>query len=110
MAKTSTQQLLKDEKKVLDVLQTNAKDSIDVIAKKCKFSRQKVWRVIKKLEREKIIWGYSAIADDEFSGMKHYTMLMKRTTRPVDEKILDEIVNTRLDDLLPPGQIHIEEF
>jgi DNA-binding Lrp family transcriptional regulator len=108
MAKSSNQQLLKDEKKVLEVLQTEAKESIDVIAKKCKFSRQKVWRIMKKLERDNVIWGYSAIADDEFSGMKHFTMLMKRTTKPVDEKMMNEIINTRLDDLLPAGQIRIE--
>jgi len=107
MAKSSNQQLLKDEKEILDVLRTNANESIDVIAKKCGFSRQKVWRIIKKLERQKTIWGYTAICEDENYNLKHFTMLIKRTTKPIDEKILTEILTTRLDDLLPDSEIKI---
>jgi DNA-binding Lrp family transcriptional regulator len=47
MPKSSAQQRIKDEKKIIGVLQSNAHESIDVIAKKCGFSRQKVWRIIK---------------------------------------------------------------
>jgi len=107
MAKSSNQQLLKDEQKIVDVLRTSANESIDVIAKKCGFSRQKVWRIIKKLERQKTIWGYVAICDDETYNLKHFIMLIKRTTRPIDEKILTEILTTRLDDLLPDSVIKI---
>ena len=82
MPKISKETMVKDEQKVLEILQSNAKDSIDDIAKKCRLSRQKVWRIIKKLEKEKAIWGYAAIADDDSIGMKHYIMLFKRTTQP----------------------------
>jgi DNA-binding Lrp family transcriptional regulator len=99
-----------DEKKILDFLQTNAHDSIDNIAKKCGFSRQKVWRIIKSLEEQKIIWGYTAVYDQERYNLQHYTMLIKRTTTPIDQKIIQEILTTRLDDLLPDAEITIEHI
>jgi DNA-binding Lrp family transcriptional regulator len=110
MSKSSSQQLVKDEKKILDVLKTNANESVDVIAKKCGFSRQKVWRIIKKLEKNKTIWGYTAVCDDESYNLKHFTMLTKRTTLPVDQKMLQEILTTRLDDLIPGTFIRIENI
>jgi DNA-binding Lrp family transcriptional regulator len=61
MPKSSETRLRQDEEKILEILRTDAKASIDDIAKKCGFSRQKVWRIIKKLEEDKIIWGYTAI-------------------------------------------------
>jgi len=50
MAKSSKKQIYEDELKVIAELQKNAKESIDVISKKCGFSRQKTWRIIKGLE------------------------------------------------------------
>ena len=110
MPKSSAHQLINDEQKIIDVLKSNAKESIDVIGKKCGFSRQKVWRIIKKLEEEKTIWGYTAICDQEQYNWKHFTMLMRRTTIPIDPKILQEILSTRLDDLLPDSVIKIEHI
>jgi DNA-binding Lrp family transcriptional regulator len=110
MPKNSAEQLLKDEQKILDVLQQNANESIDVIAKKCGFSRQKVWRTIKKLEKDKTIWGYTAITDNENAHLKHFTMLMKRTTVPIDNTTINEILTTRLDDLVSGSIIKIENI
>jgi DNA-binding Lrp family transcriptional regulator len=110
MPKSSTQQLIKDEKKILDALQSNANESIDVIAKKCGFSRQKVWRIIKKLEKNKTIWGYTAVYDNEQYHLKRFTMLLKRTTVPVDGKMINEILTQRLDDILPGSIIKIENI
>ena len=56
MPKSSKEQIDLDEKKVVSELQRNSKESIDVIAKRCGFSRQKVWRIIKRLEKNKTIW------------------------------------------------------
>ena len=110
MPKSSKTRIMNDEKKILDFLQTNAHDSIDNIAKKCGFSRQKVWRIIKNLEEQKIIWGYSTVYDQERYNRQHYTMLIKRTTSPIDQKIIQEILTTRLDDLLPGAEITIEHI
>jgi len=65
MPKSSKKQIDDDEKVVVQKLQKNSKESIDKIAKKCGFSRQKVWRIIKRLEKNKTIWGYHAIVDNK---------------------------------------------
>ena len=55
MAKSSSEQIEQDEIKVLDALEQHSKYSVDEIAKICGFSRQKVSRIIKNLERNKDI-------------------------------------------------------
>ncbi len=82
--------LTEDEKKVIETLEKNAKENIETIAKKCGFSRQKVWRIIKNLEKQKVIWGYSTISDEEIQGMKHFILIIKRSTIPIELAIKKE--------------------
>ena len=70
MSKLTIQQENSDEKKVLQELQGYAKESIDKIAKRCGFSRQKVWRIIKKLESNQTIWGYHAVVNNQQLHLK----------------------------------------
>jgi DNA-binding Lrp family transcriptional regulator len=93
MAKSSKKQIDQDEKRVIEQLQRNSNESIDKIAKTCGFSRQKVWRIIKRLENNKTIWGYTAIPDKDKQGVRHYIMLIKRSNQPVAE-ILDSILDS----------------
>ena len=71
-----------DEKKVISELQNNANGTIDVIAKHCGFSRQKVWRIIKKIEGDKTIWGYHAVADTDKLQLRRYILLIKKSNKP----------------------------
>jgi DNA-binding Lrp family transcriptional regulator len=91
MPKSSRKQIDEDEKKVIRQLQINSKESIDEIAKKCGFSRQKVWRIIKRLEKNKTIWGYHAIVDSEKLDKKSFIMLVKRSNKPIDD-FMDKII------------------
>ena len=108
MSKSGKETLIKDEKKVLRVLQTNARDTIEDIAKKCKLSPQKVSRIIKKLEEEKTIWGYSAISDERVYNLKHYVMLIKRTSIPFDKNAVEFMVKDRLESLASDIEFEIE--
>jgi len=92
MAKSSKKQIDQDEKRVIEQLQRNSNESIDKIAKICGFSRQKVWRIIKRFENKKIIWGYTAIPDKEKQGVHHYIMLIKRSNKPVKD-IIDDVID-----------------
>jgi DNA-binding Lrp family transcriptional regulator len=83
MPKSSKKQIDEDEKTLLKALQQNSGESIEQIAKKCNFSRQKVWRIKKRLENNKTIWGNTAIIDYENIGMKKYLILLKRTNLPI---------------------------
>jgi DNA-binding Lrp family transcriptional regulator len=87
MAKISYDKMKKDENKVINEFKNNARDNIEDIAKKCGFSRQKVLRIIKRLEKEKKIWGYSAIVNNEKFDLKRYFILIRRSTEPIDDAI-----------------------
>ena len=92
MPKTSREQIANDKKKILQELQKNSKESIDKIAKKCGFSRQKVCRVIKRLEKDKTIWGYHAVVDDNKIGLQQYFVLIKRTSKSFSKEHIDSII------------------
>ena len=110
MAKTSEKQVLLDEIKVLNALEQQSKDSIDEIAKSCGFSRQKVSRIIKNLEKNKIIWGYTAVTDEKAKNLKHFTLLVKRTNVPFDDDIRKEVsfdkIDNRITDLIKIENIY----
>jgi len=92
MPKASREQIADDEKKILRELQKNSKENIDKIAKRCGFSRQKVWRVIKRLENNKIIWGYHAVVDDNKIGLQQYFVLIKRTNKAFSKEHIESII------------------
>jgi DNA-binding Lrp family transcriptional regulator len=96
MAKNSVKQIEQDEKRILGELAKNANKSINDIAETCGFSRQKVWRVINNLEKNHTIWGYVAVVDEEKLDKKSYMMLVKRTNKPITQKLVNQIVNREL--------------
>jgi len=96
MPKNSISQIEKDEKKILNELSKNANKSINDIAKNCHFSRQKVWRVIKNLENNNTIWGYTAVLNYEKLNRKNYMMLIKRTNEPITQKLINDIVTRNI--------------
>ena len=96
MPKISKEQIADDEKKILWELQKNSKETIDKIAKKCGFSMQKVWRIIKRLEKNKTIWGYCAVVDDNKIGRKKYFIMIKRTSKPAPQEKMNLVINREL--------------
>ncbi|MBN1168264.1 Lrp/AsnC family transcriptional regulator [Candidatus Woesebacteria bacterium] len=109
MAKRSHETMLNDELRVLTFLEQSGKDSIDEIAKKCSFSRQKVSKIIKKLEEEKIIWGYTAISDEKEKNLKHFTALVKKSNISLDDAVKKEILTDKIDNH-PKGLVSIENI
>jgi len=108
MAKTSKKQIEEDETKVIAQLQKNCMENLDLFAKNCGFSRQKVWRIIKNLERNKIVWGYTAIIDNDSLRKKHYILLMKRNTQKINQKIIDILLSREFEDVVRDLGITIE--
>ncbi|UCF13546.1 MAG: Lrp/AsnC family transcriptional regulator [Thermoplasmatales archaeon] len=96
MPKSSKEQIDEDEKTFIKILQKNSGDSIESIAKRCGFSRQKVWRIKKRLEKDKTIWGYSAVLDEEKLNLKRYFILIKRTSKPATREKLDTVIGREL--------------
>ena len=96
MAKNSAIQIKEDENKIIKELEKNANNSINEIAIKCKFSRQKVWRIIKNLEKNNTIWGYTAVIDEQKRKKKRYFVLIKRTNLPVTGEMINKIISRDL--------------
>jgi DNA-binding Lrp family transcriptional regulator len=95
MAKSSTQQIEQDERKIIKELRKNANKSINDIAKSCGFSRQKVWRIIKNLEKNKTIWGYTTVLDEHKLGKKSYLLLIKRSNKPISRDIVEKMARQK---------------
>lgn len=108
MTKSSKKQIEMDERKIIDHLQKNCMENLDLFAKGCGFSRQKVWRIIKNLEKEKIVWGYTAIVDNSFLAKRHYTLLMKRNAQKVNQKIVDVLLSRDFEEGVSKFGITIE--
>jgi len=108
MAKSSKKQIYEDDLKVIGELQKNAKERIDTIAKNCGVYRQKTWRIINRLEENKTIWGYAAVVNEEKQELNRYMMLIKKTTLPLDEKLVDKIISRQLENSALEMDIRIE--
>ncbi len=99
MARSSKEQIDRDETKIIIELQKNCKDSLDKIAKRCGFSRQKTWRIIKNLEKNKTVWGYHATIDDEKINRKGFMLLVRWKQLPIENALEETIVKGTLDKL-----------
>jgi DNA-binding Lrp family transcriptional regulator len=101
MAKMSKEDILNDEKRVLEYLKKKSGQSINKLAKEMNMSRQKLWRIIKRLENNNTIWGYTAITDLEKQNLKEFMCLVKRTNHPIDEGLRNKILKTDLTNIFP---------
>jgi DNA-binding Lrp family transcriptional regulator len=109
MVKSNNNKIHLDEQKVIDALEQYSIDSIDKIAKCCGFSIQKVSRIIKNLERNKVIWGYPPITDGELGGLKHFVLLIKKSLIPFDAVIKKEMILEKID-AYAPNSVKVENI
>ena len=97
MPKNSNEQIKQDEKRIIKELRKYANKSINDIAKSCHFSRQKVWRIIKNLEKNNTIWGYTAVIDEQKLGEKSFILLIKRKQAPIKEETVDKVIDRDIE-------------
>jgi len=107
MQKTNLEKLTDLEICVLKEFQENCRKNLDDIGKKCGCSRYKVTRIIKKLEEKKIIIGYRAVVDPSNLNINYYTILVKRTSKPLTEDIIKNLSIGAFTDILPEIDIKI---
>ncbi len=108
MTRSSKDQKDQDEKKVLFELVKNSKEKLETISKHCGFSRPKTWRIIKQLEEKNMIWGYTAIFNEEKIGLSHFVLMLKRTIKQPGEATVDKIILRKLEGLVEELGITIE--
>ena len=96
MPKSSNKQIKEDEKKVIKLLLKDSRQSPNEIAEKLGFSRQKAWKIIKRLEKNKTIWGYTSVINEGINGRNIYFAFSKHKT-PIFVRI-NEIVRDVQED------------
>ena len=90
MPKRSRDDVEADINKIVKIFQSDARISFNDLAEKTGFSRQKIWRIIKNLEKNKTIWGYTTIVDHSKLGLKQYVVMLKRKHGAVVGKQLEK--------------------
>ncbi len=95
--KISKDQFSKEERMVLRSLQKDSKNNIHSIAEHCGFSRQKVQRILTRLEEEQVIWGYTVITDEKKQGLLKYVLLIKRSMDKIDKETAEKIAFQEFD-------------
>ena len=108
MAKSSKEDIEKDTKIILSELEKNSNRSVNEIADKLGFSRQKVWRIIKNLEEDKTIWGYTAIVDDNKIGRKKFCILLKKAPVKTTDNALNIVIDTDLRNIAAKNGVNLE--
>ena len=109
MPRVTKEQIERDEKKVLSHLIEDASQSINDIAEKCKFSRQKVWRIIKRLKKNKVFWGSTVVVDEEKIGKRGYYVLIKKSVHPITKELTEKIVRRDIEKLAKKLDVTIED-
>ncbi len=64
--------------------------SVRAIAADLRSYRQRVWRHKRALERDRVVWGYTAVLDESKLGNVMYVVLMKM--RPMDMPLAELII------------------
>ncbi|MGA1792314.1 MAG: Lrp/AsnC family transcriptional regulator [Thermoplasmatota archaeon] len=88
--KTSKGNIKELDDKIIDALLNDPTKSMREIAKDLNSYRQTLWRKKKKMEEENLIWGYTAVIDEEKQGKVTFLVLMK--TKPMMKGLADLIV------------------
>ena len=66
-----------DDMDTLNELLVDCRRSLREIADASSNGKQKVWRKIKKLEDDNVVWGYSAVINESKIGWELYIALVK---------------------------------
>lgn len=85
--------------KILEELQKNGRASASVIAEKIGLSRQTVTKIIRNMEKNKEIWGYSTIFDTELKGVQKFIIFQKRSKIPFSKEDLEELGKTQMESM-----------
>lgn len=95
----SKKEISSNDRKILDTLMGNARQPLVEISEKTGLARQTVQKTIQGLERDQVIWGYQVVVDEQKKGFSNYLLLIKRTTKPIDENVADKIISRKIEEM-----------
>lgn len=108
MPKRTKATIAEETRNVLAALQENAKENIIETAQQCHMSKEKLLRTIRHLEKNRKIWGYTAIVDEQDLPYKKFILLLKRTMKKFDDTKMDDVVAKQFMPLFEPLGVRIE--
>ncbi len=79
--------------KILKELHKNARASLSELSKKTGLTRQTVAKIINEMERQKLIWGYTAIFDTRLIGLKPFVLIGKMDLSINREELLKKVTS-----------------
>ena len=88
-AKSSKSNKITDNR-ILNALLEDPTRSMREIARELNSHRQTIWRKKKKMETENLIWGYTAVVDENRQGKRTFLVLMK--TRPMVREMAEIMI------------------
>jgi len=94
----SKKEITNNDRKILETLMGNARQSLIEISEKTGLSRQTVQKTLLKLEKDHVIWGYQPIVDEQKKGLTEFLILIKRSAKPADEKLIDKIILKKIEE------------
>ena len=94
--KKNNKEISSNDRKILDAMKGNSRQPSIELSKKTGLSRQTVQKTIHSLEKNQVIWGYTAIIDDNKIGRKRFFILLKRSQKLASEDKVDIVVKREL--------------
>jgi len=67
----------KNIRKIYDIIRNNSRMTFAGIASKTRLTRQTVSKLFEKMEKNKLIWGYTAIIDTKKLGYNTFALIVK---------------------------------
>ena len=90
--KNNTISLDDTDKRILHALQEDARQTYTAIGKSLDIAHSTVYERIKKMEKQEVIKGYTAVVDQEKIGVKSVTAIMNVYTDPKEtEKVAQKL-------------------
>jgi DNA-binding Lrp family transcriptional regulator len=86
--KKSNKEINGNDKKILDAIIGNARQTAVELSNKTGLSRQTINKIINQLEKNQTIWGYNSIINLKVIGKKRFILLIKTSPGLTKEKFL----------------------
>lgn len=83
----------KEQEIVLNLLKRNGRMSAHAIGNELGCSRQKAWHILKDLEENHIIWGYTIVLGEKKLNRKHFVLLVKRSNKLLEDSFAEKLCN-----------------
>ena len=93
MAKVSQIQIDHDEKRILNLISSNKNMNVDEISKKLGFSKQKVYRILRKYKKNNII---NTSISKNTDIKRYFFVLAKRTNIPMSNSYIEQKLINKL--------------